>query len=390
MRTAPLRQAVIAALSCQQYLSISLIYAAIPVVLRQAGAPLALIGLFGMVFFAFTINFLWAPLLDRYRLTSLGRRRSWLLVTQLAGGLTIAAMALLDPVAEQHRLFAVCVLLATIAATQRIATLGYVADVLPDAERSVGAALLGWGGALGNLLGGAGCLFLIERFGWRPALATCAAVLLLLALLILRIAEPPARDRPAAGRAAAWRSILQPRLWGALAIVAPATVGVAIAFAMVQPRLVDLGFSLTGIGATVAVIHLVAFSLIGPAAGLLARRIAPLRGIVIGGAFIVPGFLVLALIDGWLGPQGGAITAVVLVFSTLAAQSVAFTTFFFSLADDGRAATVVTFLQAMMSLLALVGFAASGFVAQSFGYAATLLAAAAGYAATMALVTLRR
>ena len=49
-----MRFAVIALLACQHYLAISLIYAAIPVVLRQNGAPLELIGLFGMVFFAFT------------------------------------------------------------------------------------------------------------------------------------------------------------------------------------------------------------------------------------------------------------------------------------------------------------------------------------------------
>lgn len=71
-----MRFAVTALLACQHYPAISLIYAAIPVVLRHNGAPLELIGLLGIVFFAFTVNFLWAPVVDRYPLTRLGRRRS--------------------------------------------------------------------------------------------------------------------------------------------------------------------------------------------------------------------------------------------------------------------------------------------------------------------------
>lgn len=77
-----MRYAVLALLSCQQYLAVAFLYAAVPAVLRQQGAPLPLIGLFGLVFLAFTVNFLWAPLVDRHRLTALGRRRSWILLMQ--------------------------------------------------------------------------------------------------------------------------------------------------------------------------------------------------------------------------------------------------------------------------------------------------------------------
>ena len=92
-----MRFAVIALLACQHDLAISLIYAAIPVVLRQNGAPLELIGLFGIVFFAFVFNFLWAPVADRYLLTRLGRRRSWLVAIRATSAVTIPAAAILDP-----------------------------------------------------------------------------------------------------------------------------------------------------------------------------------------------------------------------------------------------------------------------------------------------------
>ena len=125
-----MRFAIIALLACQHYLAISLIYAAIPVVLRQNGVPLELIGLFGVVFFAFTVNFLWAPVVDRYPLTRLGRRRSWLVAMQVSSAAAIAAAAILDPGRDFVAVLAVGIVLATLAATQRIATLGYAATLL--------------------------------------------------------------------------------------------------------------------------------------------------------------------------------------------------------------------------------------------------------------------
>ena len=384
-----MRFVVVAILACQQYLAISLIYAAIPVILRQNGAPLELIGLFGTVFFAFTINFLWAPAVDRYPLTRLGRRRSWMLLMQVASAAAVAMTAFFDPTQDAVPILAVSVVLATVAATQRIATLGYTSEALRDDERSVGAAVVGWGGALGNVIGGAVCLYLVETIGWRPALLILAAVMLGFAGVVLAIAEP--RPVGAASRGfPLLRTLRQAAIWQALGIVAPATFGVAVAFAMIQPRLVDLGFGLTSIGTIVAAIHLLAFSLIGPIAGSVARRVSPLSAIVAGGLLLAPGFLVLTFADRLLGPGASAIAAVLFVFCALAVQNIAFTTFFFSLARNEDAATDVTFLMAAMSILALIGFSASGFIAQASGYAATLVLAAMGYGITAALAAWHR
>ncbi|MGL3104950.1 hypothetical protein [Bradyrhizobium sp. BR 1432] len=69
------------ALASQQYLAIAFIYSTIPVILRGNGASLELVGLYSTAFVAFTVNFLWAPVVDRWSLNSLGLRRSWILVT---------------------------------------------------------------------------------------------------------------------------------------------------------------------------------------------------------------------------------------------------------------------------------------------------------------------
>ena len=159
----------------------------------------------------------------------------------------------------------------------------------------------------------------------------------------------------------------------------------AVAFAMIQPRMVDLGFGLTDIGVTIAATHLLAFTLVGPVVASLARRAAPLRSIALGGLLLAPGFAALTLADGLLDAYGSALAAVVFVFCALAVQTIAFTTYFFSLAGGGEAATEVTLLTAAMSALALLGFASSGFIAGALGYAATLVIAAMGYAVTAAL-----
>lgn len=143
-----MRYGVIAALACQQYLAIAFIYAAVPVILRANGASLQLVGLFGTVFLAFAVNFLWAPVVDRWSLNRLGLRRSWILTTQVASAAAIVAMALLNPAIDFAAVLFVCLVLATLAATQRIATLGYAAEALDSGERPFGAALLGWGSTL--------------------------------------------------------------------------------------------------------------------------------------------------------------------------------------------------------------------------------------------------
>ncbi len=379
-----MRYAVLALLSCQQYLAIAFLYAAVPAVLRQQGAPLPVIGLFGLVFFAFTVNFLWAPLVDRYPLTRLGRRRSWILLMQGLAAAVTALAALLDPGRQVAALLAASLALATLAATQRIATLGYAADSLRPTQRACGAAVMGWGMSVGNALGGAAGLSLIETFGWRDALLSGAALMALLAGLAPLLPEPATgAATPAApvARGAWW----QPGMWRAVAIVAPATVGVALAFPMAAPWLVDLGLQLPQVGLVIAAATVLAFTSAGPLAGLGLRRLPAPRAVLASALLLTPPFALLAGAQGVLAARPWTLLSVFVIFSALAVQNVAFNTYFYSLARPGRAAADVTFLTAMMSVAAMAGFGASGFVAAAWGYGATLAAAAVGYAATALL-----
>ncbi len=385
------RHIAIFALAFQQYLALALISAVIPVVLRVDGTSLEVVGLFSAAMFAFTINFLWAPLVDRHRpgwFGRLGLRRSWLLVTQIGSALVVAAMGVMNPALHVGGLFVAGVVLALVVATQRIATLGYVADVLAPSERGTGAAAMGCGAAIANAGGGAACLALVAALGWQPAVLIFAAGLLILGLTLLRLPEPEPTAPPPTGYTLRIMAGT-PQLWGVASTVAPAAFGIAMAYAMAMPRLVDAGFEMTQVGLLGAGANVLTFLMLAPAAGLVVGRMQPRRAVP-GSCLLLAVLLMLAAAAGMqVGAAPAAIIALAAVMSAIAIQHVAFTSWFLALARSGHAASDVTFLTAMVAAVALAGFALSGPVAEHFGYGATLFCAAAGYGLSALLVWMR-
>ncbi|MGY8683134.1 MFS transporter [Bradyrhizobium sp. UFLA05-153] len=382
------------ALASQQYLAIAFIYSAIPVILRGNGASLELVGLYGTAFVAFAVNFLWAPVVDRWSLNRLGLRRSWILVTQVASTTVLATMAFLNPKTDFVPVFLVSLALATIAATQRIATLGYIADTLDSGERPLGAALLGWGRAIGHVIGGAVCLQLIEIFGWRPALLGLTLLVAVFAGWVFAIPEPllcKGRSR-SPQHLSIFAMLRNNDLWTTAAFIAPGVIGIAVAFATVQLRLVDIGFAAADIGWIGALSNVVTYTIIAPLTSAILTRMAPHRGLIWGCAVLAIGFGGLSVIDHYLDVSVSAVASVGMVFAALAVQHVTFTSWFLGLARPGKTGTDVTFLTSVMSAFALVGFAASGFLAARLGYGVTLILPGFGYAlsALLAAALLRQ
>ncbi|WP_276485998.1 MFS transporter [Bradyrhizobium zhanjiangense] len=323
-----------------------------------------------------------ASLVDRWSLNRLGLRRSWILLTQVASTIVLAAMAFLNPKTDFASIFLVSLALATIAATQRIATLGYIAEALDSGERPLGAALLGWGRAIGHVIGGAVCLQLVEMVGWRPALLVLALLLAIFAGWVFAISEPlHRRDRWSSPQRLSIFGVFRYNgLWTTAALIAPGVVGIAVAFATVQLRLVDLGFAAADIGWIGALSNVLTYTIVAPLTSAILGRMAPHRGLIWGCAVMAISFGTLAMIDRYVSVRVSAVASVGIVFAALAVQHVTFTNWFLGLARPGKAGTDVTFLTSMMSAFALVGFAASGFVAARLGYGVTLILPGLGYA----------
>jgi MFS transporter, PAT family, beta-lactamase induction signal transducer AmpG len=109
--------------------------------LSMEGLDVATIGFLSLVGLPYTFKFLWAPLMDRFDLPLLGRRRGWLVLTQLAlaGGLLVMASTSPKGATQVFALLAVAV--AFISASQDVVIDAYRTDLLPAAERGLGASL---------------------------------------------------------------------------------------------------------------------------------------------------------------------------------------------------------------------------------------------------------
>ncbi|MEO7369006.1 MAG: AmpG family muropeptide MFS transporter, partial [Gemmatimonadaceae bacterium] len=109
--------------------------------MTASGVDLTKIGLFSLVGLPYSLKFLWSPILDRYVPPFLGRRRGWLLITQILLLVAIAAMSLHDPATGLKALAFNAVIVAFFSASQDIAGDAYRTDILADRELGAGAAI---------------------------------------------------------------------------------------------------------------------------------------------------------------------------------------------------------------------------------------------------------
>ncbi|MCI0404376.1 MAG: MFS transporter [Acidobacteria bacterium] len=136
------------------------------------------IGWFALVGQPYTYKFFWAPLMDRYAPPFLGRRRGWLLITQLALAAAIAFMGTLSPADAPWVLGAAALAVAFLSASQDIVFDALRTDWLEREERGAGAAVSVLGYRLAMLVSGAGALVLADQWlGWRATYWLMAALM---------------------------------------------------------------------------------------------------------------------------------------------------------------------------------------------------------------------
>ena len=136
------------------------------------------IGFFSLVGQAYVFKFLWSPLMDRYTPPFLGRRRGWLLLTQLLLIVAIALMGFMQPSRDLTLLASLAVLVAFCSASQDIVFDAWKTDILPAEERGSGAAISVFGYRLAMLVSGGLALWLADRYlGWQAIWWLMAAMM---------------------------------------------------------------------------------------------------------------------------------------------------------------------------------------------------------------------
>lgn len=155
------------------------------------------IGFFSLVGQAYVFKFLWSPFMDRYTPPVLGRRRGWLLITQILLLLSIAGMGFMEPSTHLRWMAALAVVVAFCSASQDIVFDAWKTDVLPAEERGSGAAISVLGYRLAMLVSGGLALWLADRYlGWQATYWLMAA-LLIPCIIATFMAPEPADSIPA-------------------------------------------------------------------------------------------------------------------------------------------------------------------------------------------------
>jgi PAT family beta-lactamase induction signal transducer AmpG len=166
---------------------------------RDQRVDLTTIGLFSLLGLPYAYKFLWAPAIDALPLPILGRRRGWLLVTQLALIGALAGMALTGPTSAGSGLlgFAICgFAVAFFSATQDIAADAYRTDVLTASELGPGASVYMTGYRAAMLLASAGAVALAEYLQWKWVYFIVAGLMLPGVLATLLAHEPQTAATP--------------------------------------------------------------------------------------------------------------------------------------------------------------------------------------------------
>ena len=258
-----------------------------------SGATLDQLAALSTVGLAYTFKFAWAPLLDRYALPFLGRRRGWLLATQLALAAAIVTMGQLDPVATPELLFGLAIVVAVLGASQDIVIDAYKVDVLPPAERAAGASVYLIGYRIALVVAGTLAFVLADHLPWSVIYALLAATLVVGIVATLIATEPPEpRDRPASLDEALVMPIreLFTRLGvGGVALVVGFTVFYRFGDYFAQSLVIPFfnraaGFEFTEIAAVYKVLGFAGIALGGLAAGVLVPRYGMRRMLVVFGA----------------------------------------------------------------------------------------------------------
>src|SRR5882724_5812136 len=168
--------------------------------LSVEGVNVATIGFLSLVGLPYTFKFLWAPLMDRFELPWLGRRRGWLVLTQLALAGALVLMAGLSPTQATRGFALLAVLVAFVSASQDVVIDAYRTDLLPASERGLGSSLSVLGYRLAMILsGGVALIWVDPGGGWTwPEVYRFMAGLMVAAAAVSALLLPrlPEIERP--------------------------------------------------------------------------------------------------------------------------------------------------------------------------------------------------
>jgi MFS transporter, PAT family, beta-lactamase induction signal transducer AmpG len=228
----------------------------VPGWLRSEGVQLTAIGLFTLIQFPYTWKFLWSPLLDRFSVPWLGRRRGWMFITQCALLLAIGLIGTFSPATDLRSIATLAAITALLSASQDVVLDAYRREILLDIELGLGTAIHVNAYKVAGLIPGSLAFVLADHLPWPLVYAITALFMLPGLAMTLVIKEPPVPPgAPRTLREAVvepfadflgrlgWRQALL-----VLAFIFLFKLGDSMATALATPFYLDMGFTKSEIG----------------------------------------------------------------------------------------------------------------------------------------------
>jgi MFS transporter, PAT family, beta-lactamase induction signal transducer AmpG len=344
--------------------------------MTTAKVDLATIGFFSLVTLPYSLKFVWAPLMDRYVPPFLGRRRGWVLITQILLLLAIAAMALHDPRQGLEMLAVNAIAIAFFSASQDISLDAYRTDVLENREMGAGAAVFVLGYRIAMITTGALAFFLADRMPWQMVYVILSTLILVGVVTTFIAPEPVLSDAPPKSLAEAvvlpFADFFQRTGVGRALLVLLFIVvykySDSLAGSMTTPFLLQAGFSQSEVGAVFL------------GAGVIATIIGVLAGgAVIGKVGINRSLWIFVVVQGVsnltyyvlsLAEKSHAlmVTAVVVENFGLGLVTAAMTAFLQSMCNKRFTATQFALLSSLMAASRDILVAPGGKIAEAAGW----------------------
>ena len=357
-------------------LPLYVLFQLVPGWLRVEGVGLAEIGFFALVQFPYTWKFLWSPFMDRFTLPFLGHRRGWMLVAQVALLVSMGAMGFIKPDLSLWTIAYLSAAVAFFSASQDIVLDAFRRELLPDVELGLGNSIHVQAYRLSGLVPGALGLILADHFDWHIVFIIIALFMFVGIIMTLVIDEaikdptPPQTLRDAVidpFKDFIGRSGLGPALL-VLAFLFFYKLGDNMATALQTPFFIDVGFTLTQIGAIAKSAGLIAAIVGGMVGGLVMVKLPINRALWLFGVvqiISILGFAALSEIgtNPWM-------LGVVVAFEYLGVGlgSAALIAFMARSTNPAFAATQLALFTALASVPRVFANAVTGVIVEQVGW----------------------
>ncbi len=344
--------------------------------MTKEGVSLKTVGLFALVGLPYTLKFLWAPILDRFTLPFLGRRRGWALLFQLFLVATLVALSFCNPLQDLKLIALIAVLISFFGASQDIVVDAFRAEAWTERELGL-ANSVHVTGYLTSIrwIGNALALFFADYIGWPNVFRLMAAVQLLgvLPSLFARESLMEQKIRPPTSLTNAIYLPLKDYFSrrGAIEVLVFLLlfkVGENIASVMTIPFFLKVGFEQKIIGAVAKPFGFFGILVGGMLGGILMVRLGMLRSLWLFGIFQGLATFLFAILE-WTGPNTAALAAVITIDNiAIGMGTSAFATFMMSQTNKAYTATQYALLTSLMAVPASLFGAISGYLVEAMGW----------------------